>query len=275
MITKLTEGFYCRCDNMQELLDVAKRGTWDSSNYSSLDWAGGTLADNMLKLQRGAIDSEMKEARELYEKIDSSFRERETHAWLPSVTGAYPVVPEYLIGMPLNMRQQQAIEADITPLRIVVEVCVSSGVSHHELIRRGAALSALVMRSSEERPVELWIVGAMRNDDTRNVSVVATKLASAPVNLSQCVAAFAMVGMARSILFNVMTAIDGRNRGGINWAYGRPGDAERERKLRAVMELSPQDVVIQGGYLPDAMLMKSDPVEWVHKQLEKQRTVAE
>ena len=62
----------------------------------------------------------------------------------------------------------------------------------------------------------------------------------------------------------------------IGWGFGAPSNGgTRERILRERMELQPKDVLIQGGYLPDARLMDSDPVAWVHKQLEAQRTIVE
>jgi hypothetical protein len=260
-------------DSVSALLSVARGGRWDTDNRSDIDWAGGYVLDNVRRIQHGASEDDMRPARELLEQIDASFRDRETHAWMPSVAGAYPIVAELLQGVPDYMRAQRPIESDIAPVKLVIETAISAGVSHAQQARRGAAISALVMRLSEERPVELWAFNGMKNDNTKNNVVISAKLGVAPLNLSECVAVLASVGMARSVMFNVMTVLDGRNNGGIGWAFGRPNEDTRARALRSAMQLEPRDVLMQGGYLPDAALMNSDPVAWVHAQLEKQRTL--
>lgn len=236
-------------------------------------WAGGkhTMQETVDAIIRGASDSECRRARELLEKVDSSFRDREVMQNLPTVAGAYAVVPEYLMGIPENMRLRAPVEDDAAPVRIYMEVVVSGGVSHEEMTMRGAAMAALVTRMGEERAVELWGWSASHYSRGQNV-LLAFRMDTRPVSLSHVVAAFADVAMARRITGALVKHYGGGGSGWL-WAFGNPGDGRRARQVRELLHTEPQDVVIEGGYLPDASMMRTDPVGWVHKQLEKQRAV--
>lgn len=261
-----------RYDTLSEYLDIAAQGGYCNSN---LKWAGGrSLREAIAYVHRGeeANSGAMREARELLDKIDSSFRDRDAMQWLPSVAGAYPVVPEYLMGLPDNMRERLSVEDDRAPVRILMESVVSAGLSERECMRRGVAVCALAMRMAEERPVELYVFEGMAPMGWNPVLAMA-RIATDPLNLAQAITVWGSLSFARQITFNHLSKVN--NRSGevsIGWLFTRPGKS-REIEIRKALALEPQDVVIQGGFLPDAELMDSNPVEWVHKQLEKQRHV--
>jgi hypothetical protein len=266
--------------SLQELFVYAKRGNYNSSESR---WAGGDIQSAVESARAGTLvqDRSIKAAMSLMEKIDASFRDRETQAWLPSIAGAYPIVPEWLMGRFDSMRARTVIETDVAPVRIFCEVSVSAGVSHEELERRGTAMAALVTRMSEERPVELHMFSSMYFPSNETTVLWNVQLDSHPVSLNQVLMTFAETAFIRAINFSTGYGIckeNGRSKIGssIGWGYGAPSNGgSRENKLRELMELQPKDVLIQGGYLPDAALMNSDPVAWVHKQLEQQRTITE
>lgn len=259
-------------DTLSEYLDTAAQGGYRLRN---LKWAGGrSLREAIAYVRRGeeANSRAMREARELLDKIDSSFRDRDAMQWLPSVAGAYPVVPEYLMGLPDNMRERLSVEDDRAPVRILMEPVVSAGLSERETMRRGVAVCALAMRMAEERPVELYAFEGMAPSGWNPVLSM-TRIATDPLNLAQAIAVWGSLSFARQVTFNHLSAVTGRS-GNVHiaWLFGYPGP-DREKEIRKALELAPQDVVIQGGFLPDAELMDSNPVEWVHKQLEKQRRI--
>lgn len=258
--------------SMREWLASIK-GT-KTAQYCSTGFGGGgrpqhAFVGNVLfpkamdRALNGASDSECRAARKLADKIDSSFRDREVSAWVPSVCGAYPIVPDYLIGMPENMRARRPVESDISPIKFVIEPTISQGVTIDQLNNRAAAIAALIMRTNEERPVELWF--SMVNDPGGNGDVYNfIRMESTPVSLAHIVAAMT-APTVRELCMSGATYQRGlRHYDGDNHMPGRA-------QTRRYMGLNPQDVLIQGGHLVDAALMERDPVQWVHRQLEKQR----
>jgi hypothetical protein len=245
--------------------------TGEDHYAGSYSFAGGkaTMAQTVDWMMAGASHDETRAARELLEKVDASFRDRVTSRWDPSVCGAYAVVPDYLMGMPENMRTRTSITDDAAPVRIFAEVVVSGGVSTHELAQRGAALAALVTRMNEERAVEFWGWSASKFSHGHN-TLLAFKIDSQPVSLSQVVNIFATKEMARRITGGLAKKYSGGGSGWL-WAYGDPGDGRRVKRVREILDCDPRDIVIEGGYMPDAYLMSHDPVGWVHKQIDKQR----
>lgn len=249
--------------------------------YSGVEWAGGrSLPEAVEYMRKGATHEEMKEALDLINKVDASFRDREVTVWQPSICGAYPIVAEYLMGLPESMRMRKPIESQISPMRFIIEPVVSQGITHQQMRRRGAAIAALLMRTVEERPVELYMFHAGSDTDGRGgrmgTQTWMTRFDSTPVSLSQVVAAFS-ASFARMVALTHLYVMSGRkDYAGGSWGnMGHPDfpGGARDAKLRKTMGLNPQDVLIQAGYLPDAGMMDRDPVAWVHKQLEKQRSL--
>ena len=69
----------------------------------------------------------------------------------------------------------------------------------------------------------------------------------------------------------------GVSSGACDWLFGHPDNGynrdEREQRFRKLLNMEPQDIMMQGGYLTDANEFGRDPVKWVHKQIEKQRSL--
>jgi hypothetical protein len=258
-----------------ELLDDTN-GVRPVSDVMNSGWAGRyyTMHDAINYMQGGATHVEMKPALEIINKVDASFRDREVSAWQPSVCGAYPIVADYLMGLPESMRERKPQESDIAPIKLVIETSISSGVTERENMQRGAALAALVMRMAEMRPVELYFFYSGRFKKSNCTSSFMVKVDSTPVSLSHVVASFSLTFCRQIVLSLAHKLASAPVSEAIFWGYGAPSlDGVREKKLRELMGLVPPDIFIQGGYLPDAQLMGSDPVAWVHKQLEKQRAI--
>jgi hypothetical protein len=221
---------------------------------------------------RGATEDQMRKAREIMDKVDISLHDRTALQWVPSVCGAYPVVGDYLMGMPENMRARAPVESDVSPVKLVFEVGVSQGISVESIASTGAVIAALAMRMSETRPVELWALNCYKSGTTQNEVVSMIKMDVSPVSLAQCVAVFATPQMARMLAFSHLTAMDGDYGPSVGWALGRPS-AARVEVIRRTCGLDPQDIILQGAYLPEKELIERDPVKWVHNQLDKQREI--
>ena len=236
-----------------------------------------TLAQSLEYVRKGADPSTYayKHTRELIDKVDAGVHDRHVAQWTPNVVGAYPIVPEYLAGEPSHMRQRTLVESDNAPVRIVVEAMASAGVSENAIVERGAAIAALAMKMSEERPVELWAMGlSQEHHDSGFIAAQRVRLDCAPVSLAQCVAVFTSKVFARMVMFNHIQATVGVALASGGWVLPA-GSKVRDDYIRKVLELAPQDLVIQGGHLKDADKFTRDPVAWVNAQLEIQRHTLE
>lgn len=258
---------------------------WDQSRERSASFYGecaGDVVKAVAYCEQNIGDKHMRAARELVDKIDCSFRDRERLSWHPAPYGAYPVVPEYLAGEPFNMRQKASAESDQAPIRYYIECIISAGVQLEQLEKRAAGIAALIMRTAEERPVELYCVAALHDacdDAAAKVGMCAAiKIETHPVDLHSTIAAMATREFCRAMAFANLGKLAGRYCGSNNWLHGFPVGANkitRGNKIRAYLGLDPQDVLMQGGFLDDAAKFDTDPVAWVHEQLAKQRTVNE
>lgn len=225
--------------------------------------------------ESGLDERHMRRARELVNKIDASFRDREHDAWHPAPMGAYAVVPEYLAGEPFPMRMRAREENDRAPIRYYIECVISAGVKLDELEARAAAMAALIMRSVEERSIELYALLPMCPSGSRGYFGV-IPIQTHPIDLHSTIAAFATREFCRAMSFAAAVKAGGGSYNSIRWLYGNPTPDEkghRAQQFRKALNMEPQDILMQGGYLSDARLFHSDPVRWVHEQIEKQRTM--
>lgn len=233
---------------------------------------GGTTEEAIEKAATGATEKELKSTRELLAKVDAALRGREAPLWQSSVAGAYPCVPDYLNGMPENMRARVMTESDRAPVRLFVEVVVSAGISVETLRKRGAALAALAMRLSEERPVELHLLWGCRAGGKQVVGTV--QVGTAPVSAAEIAFMTADPKCIRNLAFVSIYAHTAKtNTGFIDWALGTPTDKTRNEAIREALGCSEKDVFLPGGYLSEKDEMFTDPVAWVNKYLNAQREV--
>ncbi len=269
-------------NSLSEFLPVALRGRFGTTYGNE---GHRTPQDAANYVTRGAaLDSpEVRAAVDLLNRVDATVHGRMMDTWEPDVSGAYPVVPEYLMGCPLNMRSRTPSEHSRAPVRIVVETAKSGGLSTHEQLQRGAAIAALAQRMSEERPVELHIIRLSDNAGSgrgrSDVYGYMLRLDTCPINMPQMAAIFTSESWTAMLGWNWANAVSQADAspiaGIINFAYGAPRDQgtmqAKEKIIRSLFDLNAQDIVFQGGFLKDRDLMARDPVQWVNKQLIHQR----
>ena len=239
-----------------------------ASKFYGIGW------DKMRKVMRHGDPEAVARVQKVLDKVDASFRDRESVQWLPSVAGAYPVVPDFLAGNPECMRQRQNIEDDRSPLRIFFSVTVSSGVDIGTAQKRGAAAAALAIRLSEDRPVELWATAEMMAGN--KTIVQAYRIPTETASAHEIAFGLGSIEVLRRIAFGVHCQhVDGGS-GQIHWAWaGTPYSERYMASAREALDANPGDLYLSGGHLDQIREMSSDPVGWVHKQLESQREVAE
>lgn len=238
-------------------------------------FVGGHMSPGsaMDECMRGLPESKQQDAKALMDKIDATVRERTRREYVATPAGAFPVVPEYLQGLPMHMRRRVHVPSDVAPIKLVIDVGLSAGVSERTAMRRGAAVAALAVRMAETRPVELWTAYAGMPDRRKTV-VIGTKVDLLPLGLGQALALMGGVGYARAVCFAVELQDYGRNTDSIVWGWdAMPGSTYYDDRLRKALNLNPEDILIPGGHLHESDLMLSNPVAWVNKYLDKQRTL--
>lgn len=223
-------------------------------------------------------ESHMRKAKELVDKVDTSFRDRQRVSWQASPHGAYAVVPEYLANEPFNMRMKAKETHDKAPIRYYIECVISGGTGLDALEQRATGIAALIMRSVEERPVELYAMIPLKHTSRETPGYIGViQIQTHPIDLHSTIAAFATREFCRRMAFSCASyAVKDRNAGSVDWLFGHPNQGRggpREECFRKLLDADPQDVFIQGGYLTDAGLFQRDPVRWVHEQVEKQRVL--
>lgn len=246
-------------------------------------WSATTDAGIRNVLSGGRMESRDAVAA-VMDKVDAQVQDRHQREYVAGVAGAFPIVPDYLQGMPMHMRRRAHVASDVAPVRIVVEVGISAGVPVSTIQKRGAAVAALAMRMSETRPVELWTAslwrpGSMRERGKSQDVGVMVKLDVAPLSVADIAAALVEPDYPRGIIFAFLLeqiGVDYMDNNGIPWIFGmNTGDPKRIAKVREFMGLDDADIFLPGGHLYEAKAMVRDPVAWVNKYLDAQRTLDE
>lgn len=246
-------------------------------------YGAASTADAVAYVKQGASEHEQAQTRALMDKVDTELSDRERREYVASPVGAFACVPEYLQGMPANMRRRVHVESEAAPVRIVVETLVSGGVNTATLARRGAAIAALVTRLSETRPVELWAAWSMlpRGISRRRPGTVVgkVKLDTSPISLGHLCAVMNSAQFYRAVTFPLALAANGAawdEYGGMAWGWSAdPTQTGRNVRMREALGLDAADVFIPGGYLSESDIMMRDPVAWVNKYLDEQRKLDE
>ncbi len=201
----------------------------------------------------------------LLDKIEGETIELKTPSWQSDLVGFIPSVPAYVAGAPDSMLRPIDQPSDTSPIRIFASVCVSGGLDEEQLEKRGIALLALCRKLQAIRPVELYVYADMegdKEDHTGNCAIPVIKLETSPLDLTTAGYIMSDPGFLRQLCFTwgEKHGFEGK------WAWrGQP--SEYQKRLREVLNASPNDLVIRGGYLQDPLI--TEPVEWLNEQVRK------
>ncbi len=227
------------------------------------DWTGYIDHATACKKALDGDNSYVEEAEKLLDKLDASI-EMPQATWQASIYGAYPIVPEFLAGSITPMRHRVEATNDTTPIAIYVSTTCSAVIGSSDMLKRGTAILALVLKLQQVRPVELYLL-AETHGRTDGEYLQVIRIESKPVDIS--VAAFVLchVGFARHLTYGVAKALDGFNG---SWPNNyQSGGKGWEMHVREVLEMSPNDLYIGAARAWDDMI--KHPVEWVNAQVKQ------
>lgn len=274
--TRYGEAENVRFDSFNEavaMIDASRSATAISiRNEQERDNFYGRGWNDTRSVMQNGDNAAVQRITNILDKVDASFRDREAVQWLPSVAGAYPVVPDFLAGNPECMRYRQPVEDDRSPIRIFVGITVSAGVNIKTAEKRGAAAAALAMRLAEDRPVELWAYCDMRIKG--QTKFIQFRVSTTPISAHEISFALGSIEALRRVGFAAHRELVGDEDGGsINWAFGKYNVATDEylQAVREGLNAAAQDVVLPGGFVTEVEQMADNPVKWVHDKLESQR----
>ena len=149
-------------------------------------------------------------------------------AWQNALAGGSPLVPAYLAGHPLAMRQRVRIASQHAPMAIVVDTTISSGISNETIRKRGAAILALVRLLGAVRPIELYAACGIGSNQHDGATWFFARIETAPLDLGRAGFALCNPTFPRGIFYEV-----GRSRcvnpNGFsgNWPYSDHDTAQK------------------------------------------------
>lgn len=254
-----------------------KKSRRNDNDYSDFYGLGTNKA---IELMNKGDPAKTKRVTDIIDKLDATFSGRERAEYVPAIVGAYPVVPDFLHGMPECMRAKTMVESELAPIRLFVGINVNCTVDAIKAEIRGAASAALAMQLARVRPVELYAFTECHATKTSYKEIIfIVPISTAPVIDKDIAFAFSSIEFSRrfclSALQTVYDEID-LDRDPMPFMFSnkiRCGTPEYEAAIREALGANPQDLVLLGTKLSEVKEMAQDPVAWVSKQLDAQREV--
>jgi hypothetical protein len=159
---------------------------------------------------------------------------------------------------------------DRSPLRIVVEMSSSGGVSPDELVTRGTAILALALLVNRDRAVELSVTcGLEATTHPMEASFVVIPIGTTPIDIAVACNALTSVAFSRNMGYTYLkTRPESRAVG--SWEWGIVPTDTRTRglyvaKFRKALKLAPTDIIIPPAHEEDETIR--DPVAFVRRSL--------
>lgn len=252
-------------ESLRELGQLARDSKLPEKGYSSRDW------DFNLGVER-AVDYCFTGDTAAVEESDKLLSQMEEHMQMPStrtlwtddVTGAFPNIPAYLAGVPLNMRQRVRVQIDSAPLCIMVDLGISAAISAAQVRNRGIAILALTRALSAHRPIELW-AGDFGDSRGTDAVFIAAKIETSPLNLAEASYALTHPAFVRNVLFGLETKHHDFTGGWpfrLNRALTR---LEMEVLLAPLFSHVTETLCLPGLHVADESM--TNPLQWLKRQL--------
>ena len=263
---------------------------------TSTGWYGGETSADSVRLAQEGSDKLVTEAATMLDEFNLAIETTGVQR-MASPFGAYPIVPEFLTGMPDCMRRNVHVEGESMPLRVVVGLTSSGGITSDQLLRRGTAILAFVMAAAKCRPVQLEVLAALsgcRMENGEDYTIVRAAVASAPLDLATACYALTSSGFQRRIGYGLCDALrdgtitgpDGKRYGTVgshgSWQslkcngrvqsrqYG--GDAY-DKRMRELLDLSDEDIYVPEIFLYDEAI--NEPLTWIRNRLKAVNLLAD
>lgn len=183
--------------------------------------------------------------------------------WVLDVMGSTPCSPAVVAGHPMAMRRRVKRSRPARTARIYVSLICSAGIRAESMIKRGAAILALVESlQAANVHVELSIVAELPCSRPKETIVIVP--IETPIDLSRVGFAVAHPAFTRHIVYYANGNQFGFNGG---WPrYMGHSDYERQEGAR-ILKLEPGDVWVPSASLHDQSI--KDPAAWIARNMKQ------
>lgn len=237
------------------------------SRYSGAEFYGGTWDQAIDQLTHGT-DKHVERAQSLIDKMaDQHVFASHQPAVESSVTGFMPNVAAAIQGLPLDMYNNALSDEQniTTPIRIYVETLVSAGITIEELVDRGTCVMALALAMNNIRPVELYTI-CIGKAGTHTGGIVC-KIPTKPLDIARAALMLCDPLYYRQLAFGAIREQCKSRETYLQWPWDCvPTHSNHAPLMRALLDMSEEDVFITGGYVTDE-LMKKNPIQWVKNMI--------
>ena len=270
-------------ESPEELIkDYQKHGSPRGTFYGEM--TGQPLVDTILKGDERLVS----DAEKFLEQIEAQVPDTLNKELMPYVYGPILSVPDYLTGVPTPFRRHQLVESTTAPIKLVVALTSSGGVSPRDLKTRGLAITALVMKLQAVRPVDIIVYSEMdavnskeyfnNNREvsghswtpSRGRSILAVKLESRPLSIAHAINMLSNSGIPRNLMYRLSVAKHGSS--GNYWPEDWRTPAY-DKWVREQFQAEENDIFVPATFLRDEIV--HNPVGWINSNLSKLGYIAE
>lgn len=215
-------------DTLSEFADrVQSIPSYDREDYhnATTPWYGSMSYDGAIRCARNGDMTRVSASDEYLQMLEDKFKfSSAAFRNIDAMAGGVPNVPAFLASQPMAMRRRQRVQVELPPLNIVIDLASSGSVDANHLVKRGAALLALVRVLSAMRPVNLYIAVAARpnaggSTGDYSSSAMAFRLDSSPLDVARAAHVLSEVAVARRLFYCGVTKQVGGRGGSLQWAY--------------------------------------------------------
>lgn len=237
------------------------------------NWAGANYSDFLERTAIGAPHM-VRETERFMGKVSTPVVKAKRKERVMDVTGPVVNVHQAYAGNPMCCIRKRKVISELAPVSIYVDVICSAGVKHEQIIRRGAAVMALVRQLSVVRPVELFAVyGGIPSKENIAVKL---RIPTTPLDLSR--AAFALVdpSFMRVGMHAASSAIEMPGNGAHRGAWFNHDSkyqvAHFPHDLAVALGAKSENIIACGGLVLGNKEFDSDAraIAWIEKNIAEQ-----
>lgn len=235
-----------------------KAESWVSGSRDHFLGSGPSAINSMLA--KGGDESDVPAARRLLARMEASFPETERAYFAPSVAGAYPCVPDAIIGMPEPMRAKAYQPNDGAPIKLGVVTTISAQIGADAYAARSAAMLAILMHlNNTGRAVELYSV-SMTHGIKDGETICICRIPSVPLSLAEANMAMGNLAFSRRIPFAIGEALnefDGR------WPVDFSESDNGKAYTAAIAKREGFQMILPPLHANEAKAVMADPAKWM------------
>lgn len=233
-------------------------------NYCANSWRSSESSKDALQLTRQGDDKRVQAAEAICDQFANDIDLGQSWPqWEPDVCGAYPIVANYLAGVPETMMRKQVIQSDRAPIVIWVCVTSSGGCDAEALEKRGIAIQALAMALSVTRQVQIRIFSGLSGP--RQDHIMSVDLPN-PAVLSQAAYMLASQSFSRGLTYKFLEVATGSG-GGWPASVGHGTYAQRVADWKKLLPIADVDLVFPHVFFGDPDYQ--DPIKYCKQIFDK------